>query len=370
MTKKFCFSSDLVKFILRKVESELDYIFCEKQLIQMSSSDFSSLKRERFLVWQQFDYDYDLFFSSIPGDQANPRHLSKLDDGRYRANPEEVGLDSIIIEEADIPHYRFDVAKLISFIVKANKLDEERNLTAERLWFAGSKDLSGDRAGVFVALNDSAEDLGKELKGLPNSAGRYVRYIVISPFLQISCQQIKGVLNKINVSHFAFADAFEGNFKFKDGFIFSEAKEDVPGKIKLLGITSGNGRLRRHTVHVDDKEGTLTEESFLVLSRLVLAFKKEKDRFAQVPTLVEEGVFNSDTTHWQKVKRLKDSMSQEFAGYDFDKVFENGQGSYRLVVSEVDYDLADLKKIKGNSKIEAIVKKLPIIRKKKASKTR
>ena len=77
-----------------------------------------------------------------------------------------------------------------------------------------------------------------------------------------------------------FSDAFNGDFKFKSGFLFGEAKENVPNKINILRITTGNGRLRRHNVKIDDKERTLTEESFTMLLRLILAFKKEKDRFA------------------------------------------------------------------------------------------
>ena len=148
-------------------------------------------------------------------------------------------------------------------------------------------------------------------------------------------------------------------------------KEEVPNKVKLLGITQGNGRLRRHRILVDHKEGTLTEENFIVLLRLILAFKTEKNKFAQVPTLIKEGIFNDNITHWQKVKGLKDAMTQAFSGYNFDRVFKNGQGCYRLVVGQVDYNLSELKKIaKGTGRIDAIVQKLPIIRKKKTSKTR
>jgi hypothetical protein len=352
MTKGFCFSNDLGQYLLRKIECEPGIIFSERELVSVSSSDFASLKSNKHIAWVQFDYDHDLFFSSVRGDQNNPRHLTRLDDGRYRADPEEAGLDSIIVEEKDIPHYQFDIDKFVEAVSKANKLDEQRNKILDRLWFIGSKDLSGDRVGLFVALNDSAEDLGKELKGLPNSAGRYARYIVVSPFTRVSCQKTKGSLNKINVSHFVFDEAFNGDLKFKLGFLFSEAKAELPQALHLTGRIEAE----KHIVSVDNKEGGLTDANFKLLLDMVVALKT-----------TDEGWLATGEGDWQAFRRLKDDFKRTFDGFDFEKFIVNGRKKYRLVIpaDAVTYDRAMLKKIKDSGVITDLADKLPIIRKKK-----
>ncbi len=255
MNREFCFSNKLVQYILRKVECEPAYVFSEQELTSISPKDFTSLKNDKLIIWQQFDYEHDLFFSSIQGDQSNPRHLKQRKDGKYWANPtDDPELDRILVEEKDIPHYRFDVTKLISRIAKKNKLVEQTNSVSDRLWFVGSKDVSGDRVGIFLALNDSADDLAKELKGLPSSVSRYARYIVISPFSCIACQKTKSRLNGTNVGQFVFDEAFEDDLKFKSGFVFSEAKSDLPKALQLTGKIENE----KYIVALDNKEGGLT----------------------------------------------------------------------------------------------------------------
>ena len=353
MNKKFCWTDKAVEFVFHKIESFPDYVFAESEISRCSSAGFKALKELKFLKWQQFDWEHELFVSHIPGDVGTVRYLRQRKDGKYWAHPEDDNEKSRIeVAEKDLPHYVFDLLKFGEAVKKANGLDEDCNPLSDSVFFSGSKDLSGDRVGLFVALNDSTEDLGKELKGLPNTASRYARYIVVSPFTRVSCQKTKGSLNKINVSHFVFDEAFNGDLKFKSGFLFSETKAELPQSLHLTGKIEAE----KHIVSVDNNEGGLTDANFKLLLEMVVALKT-----------TDEGWLATGEGDWQAFRRLKDDFKRTFDGFDFEKFIVNGRKKYRLVIpaDAVTYDRAMLKKIKDNAVITDLANKLPIERKKK-----
>lgn len=357
MNKKFCWTDKAVEYVFRRLESFPDYVFAETELTRLSTSGFKILKDLKILKWQQFDWEHTLFVSHIPGDVGTVRYLKQKQNGKYWGHPEEDDEKSKMeLAENDLPHYFFDYGKLGELIKKANDLDEDCNSISSSLLFSGSKDLSGDRAGVFIALNDLSEELGKELIGLPNSAGKYSRYIVASPFTRISCQKTKGSLNKTNVSHFVFCDAFNGDFKFKSGLLFSEAKKELPKTLNLTGKVESE----KHIVSVDNTEGGLTDANFKLLLELVVALKT-----------TDEGWLATGEGDWQAFRRLKDDFKRSFDGFNFEKLIVNGRKKYKLVIpsDSVTYDRAMLKKTnKNNGIITGLADKLPIIRKRKGKK--
>lgn len=351
MTKGCCFSNKLVQYVLRKVEANSDYVFTESDLIKESKKDFDSLKKDKWFLWEQFDYDSDIFFSSKLGDQTTPRRLTQRKDGKYWADSEEEGIGRIVVEEKDIPHWKFDFSKLIEFVAKKNSLEDSISSVSDVLWFVGCKELSGDRVGIFLSLSDSVEDMGKELKGLPSAVGKYVRYVALSPFERIVCQKTLNALNGISVSHAIFADAFNDDFKFKSKFLFAETKPELP---KTLHLT-GRFETDKHIVSLDNKEGGLTDANFKILLDLVVALKKTKDGWVQ-----------TGDGDWQAFGRLKDDFKRTFDRYDFRNMIVNGRKKYRLALlsENVTYDRAKLKKIKDNAVITELAGKLPVIRKK------
>ncbi len=351
MTKGFCFLNKLVQNVLRKVEADPEYVFTESELIKESKKDFDSLKKDKLFSWKQFDYDLDMFFSSKLGDQTTPRRLTQRKDGKYWADAEEEGIGRIVVEEKDIPHWKFDLSKLIEFIAKKNSLEDSISGISGVLWFIGCKELSGDRVGIFLSLNDSADDMAKELKGLPSAVGKYVRYVVLSPFEKIACQKTLNALNVINVSHASFADAFSDDLKFKPDFLFGETKPELP---KTLHLT-GRFESEKHIVSLDKKDGGLTDGNFKTLLELIIALKTIKDGWV----LTGDG-------DWQAFGRLKDDFKRVFDGYDFKNMIVNGRKKYRLALlsENVTYERAKLKKIKLGSSFSDIVNQLPVIRKK------
>lgn len=139
---------------------------------------------------------------------------------------------------------------------------------------------------------------------------------------------------------------FNDDFKFKQGFVFSEAKSDLPKTLRLTGKIDKE----KHIVSVDNKEGGLTEANFKLLLELVLALKT-----------TDEGWVHTGEGDWQSIDRLKGDFHRVFPGYEFKKFIVNGRKKYRLVIlpESVTYDRTMLKKIKDNSVILGIVNQLP-----------
>ncbi len=356
MKMEFCCSNNLVAHILNRIACDPECVFSESELSRICPKTFRFLKDQRFIVWRQFDFK-DPFFSSIPGDQDNPRYLKDKGNGKYDAFAgDDAALPCVEVTDKDVPHWEFDVAKLVDAIRAKNDLDEPADVISSRLRFVGSKDGAGGRVGVFLALHDTADDLARELTGLPHNTGKCARYLVISPCLRISSQKTINTLERINVDHQVVGEAFTGDLTLKSGALVGEVKAGQPDSLYLTGkIEDG-----RHVVRIGNRDGGLTEANFKLLIRLVVGLKDSKDGFVGIGTMADDGVIPDSDQAWQAVKRLKDDLKQSFAGLEFDDFIANGRKKYRLVIAPdaVGYDKKMLRKIK-NTTINDFVAKLP-----------
>jgi hypothetical protein len=335
--------------ILRRLEAFPDATFRESELISVSKSFFDEMLKDKMLEFSHRDGDGDSYFSDRSGDGGVQRTI-RIRNKKISAFSTESGVETIQLEETETVYYRFNLGKLIDLIRSHNKLEEAIDHISDRLSFVGSLQIADGRVSIYFGLFDDVDDFGKELKGLPNSVGRYVRHIVICPFVRISCQKTRNALSGIKVSQFTFEEAFGKEFVFKSGLVLSEATLKLPQTLRLTGKVESE----KHVVSLDSKEGGLTDANFKLLLELVVALKTTK-----------EGWVATGEGDWQAYGRLKDDFKRSFDGFDFDGFIKNGRKKYRLVIEpdNVTYDRAMLKKIKNNAVITELADKLPIIRK-------
>lgn len=104
MKTEFCCSNNLVAHILNRIACDPDCVFSESELSAICPKTFRFLKDQQFIVWRQFDFK-DPFFSSIPGDQDNPRYLKDKGRGKYDAfASDDAALPCIEVTDKDVPH--------------------------------------------------------------------------------------------------------------------------------------------------------------------------------------------------------------------------------------------------------------------------
>lgn len=348
--------------ILKRLEAFPDATFRESELVGVSKQSFDQMSRDGSLEFDHYDGDGDSYFPDRMGDQGVERTIRVRKD-KITAFSIESDVATLELTKPETTYYRFNLNKLIDQIRMKNKLEEQIDSVEERLIFVGSLDSSGARNGFFLGLFDSEDELAQSLVGLPNNAGKYAWYIVLSPFNFISSQKIKSKLNGINVSHFIFVDAFDDGFVFKKGLALNETKVGLPQSLHL----SGRVEKEKCIVRIDNQEAGLTLANFRLLARFVQALKTTGEGWATTPEMETEGLITDSDKAWQPISRLKEDLKRTFSGYDFDKFIQNGRKKYRLVIpaDSVTYDRAMLKKIKGDATLTKVINKLPQIRKRK-----
>jgi hypothetical protein len=337
--------------ILKRLEAFPDATFRESEAIRISKSSFERLVKDKMLEFSHRDEDGSTYFSDRSGDAGIQRTL-RIRNQKITAFSTESDVETLVLGKSETEYYRFNLDKLINQIRKQNKLEEEVDSIGDRLFFIGSSQVSDGRIGIYLGLFDGPNDLGKDLKGLPNSVARYDRHIVITPSIRIVCQKTRNALNNIKISQLNFLEAFEKNYTFKSGLVLNETKPELPKSLHLTGRIESE----KHIVSVDDKDGGLTDANFKLLLEMVVALKT-----------TDEGWLATGEGDWQAFRRLKDDFKRTFDGFDFEKFIVNGRKRYRLVIpaDAVTYDRAMLKKIKDSGVITDLAGKLPIIRKKK-----
>lgn len=347
----------LLSYLLKHAEGSPEARFYESELTGISSAGFTTLKKQKHLIFDQYDFEGENYFDK----RGNERFVRKLNGKWIATSTEDSGIAPIYLKDQDLNRYTFSMQPLLDQMRVINKLEETIDQISARLYFVGSAELTDGRIGIYVGLFDSVESLEEAIRGLPGRVSTYIRHIVITPSLKIKKQSILKDLERIKVRQLSFAEVFQSkDFKFKVNALASGISDKQPFSLKITGIMKGKGRSRKHLVKVAGKDGELTDALFIILLRFVEGVMKTKSGEVAVSALTSEGVVHEDG-YKQYIGRLREKMNALFPDYNFHELIENREGSYRLAVSKdaIDYDLPMLKKLKDNGKVETIVKRLP-----------
>jgi len=212
MSKVFCATDKAVLRVLSTIESMPEYVFAETELTRLSHDGFSSLKETNLIIWKQFDWEHELFVSHLPGDIGTLRYLRKRDDGKYWAYPEyDDSKDRIELDETDLPHWIFDIAKLTSMVKEANSLSGDSEVIADNLRYIGTD--SVNRTAVYVGFFDDDNNAAAALAVIPKQ--NHEAFFVLCPTFNIPQKTISAV--KMNIKTMTFAEAFTDDWRLAFG---------------------------------------------------------------------------------------------------------------------------------------------------------
>ena len=355
----------LIMHILKRLEAFPDATFRESELIGISKRSFNHLVKEGYLEFDHYDEDGDSYFSDRIGDGDVQRTI-RIRTDKVTAFSTEEGVSTIELAKPEITYYRFNLNKLIDQIRTENQLEEKIDDIDERLHFIGSKDEGGGRVGVYFALYDSPEDLETALFALPNTANRYVQYVVISPVQQISSQKAVGGLGRIGVRHGLLESLINSKLQLKVDVFAVKAGSGVASNIHFPGKVIK----KKYIVKIGSQEAGLTEGNYKLLLQMSLSRINKKDGWLETIKMVQERHATNMMYTGQAIQRLSDDLKRSFTGISFDSFIESGGKKYRLAIpkNKISFDLGMLQKMKVDSALSKIIKKITTAHKSGKSK--
>ncbi len=345
----------LTTHILKRLEAFPDATFRESELVDISKKAFTQLVKEGYLEFDHYDEDGDSYFSDRIGDGDVQRTI-RTRNNKVTAFSVEEGVSTIELAKSEITYHRFSLNKLVDQIRTQNQLEEKIDDVDDRLHFIGSKEEGGGRVGIYFALYDSPKDLETALFALPNTANRYVQYFVISPAQQITSQKAAGALGRIGVRHGLLGALINGKFQLKADVFAVKAGSGVASNIHFPGKVIK----KKCIVKIGSQEAGLTEGNYKLLLQMALSRIAKKDGWLETIKMVQEGHATNMMYTGQAIQRLSDDLKRSFTGISFDSFIESGGKKYRLAIpkDKISFDIGMLQKMKVDSALSKIIKKI------------
>ncbi|MFH2146317.1 MAG: hypothetical protein ABII75_09885 [Candidatus Omnitrophota bacterium] len=347
MSKKFCWTDKAVEYIFHRIESFPEYVFAESELARQSLSGFNSLKDLKLLKWKQFDWEHELFVSHIPGDIGTVRYLRQNKNGKYWAHPEEDEAKSRIeVEEKDLPHWVFDVKKIVDIIRTSNQLSGKQQEWNNRLAYLGGYSFPNQSVGIAVALYDCDEGAENILSVKWEDYG-HSRIVVLCPTFSFKDPLKAERCRAREIDIVTFKDAvtesgFGLNLKAKDDAQLSYrnlAEKKDYGKykyksldeIEFLDKKSGHSS---YSVKINNAKTSIPNAVFSLLLFLAISLKKDKEGYVTKAETDKEGITDENRTNHldDLVYELRNKIAPLIKTTDRDGIIQVDNGRYRLSI--------------------------------------
>ncbi|MFH2026790.1 MAG: hypothetical protein ABIK30_13415 [bacterium] len=346
MTTEFCSSNKLLSYILRKVECDPAYVFSETELIKICPDTFKSLKDQKYLSWRQFDLK-GTFFSLVTGDQDNPRYLKSKGKGKYDAYPaDDSGVDCLEVSEKDLPHYVFDIKKVIERIRTSNQLSGDQKEWNSRLVYLGGYSFPNQSVGVAVALYDCDEE-AENILSVKWEDYKHERTVVLCPTFSFKDPRKAERCSSRKIDVVTFKDAFANNgfglnLKTKDDAQSlyrsqAEKKDYEKYKYKSLDDIEFIDKKSGHSsypVKISGAKVSIPNAVFSLLLFFSIQLKKKKNGYLTKKQTDKEGITNEDRNNHldDLVYELRNKISPLIKTTDRDGIIEVDNGQYRLSI--------------------------------------
>lgn len=353
MNRKSCSSDNLLSYLLKRIESFPEAKFYESDLTRISASEFAKLKKLKYLVFDQYDFEKESYFDK----RGNERFVKKINVKWVAASTDDSELSPIYLKEQNLNRYSFAVQTFLTEIRTKNALVKNIDQISHRVYFIGEKIVLHDNVGVFVAFVGDDEQTEAELLGLKAKIGKIDKLLVLCPTYVITSQDLLGRLAGQNIACLTFKEAFNGKGYAID---FSKARFEaaISGSIalklsaaqmadytkhKYLCYDSlhipGTGQLKRsNDLVVNDHRVKIPDTQFRLLIELVVGLKKG-----------EGGWLTKDIKvgGYQGIDNLRKTIRGYLLEKDAKKFIENdGSKRYRISTHPtfVTYDRGNLLK--------------------------
>jgi len=331
-----CSIDNLLPFLLKHIEGSPETRFFERDITRISPAGFSSLRKQKYLVFDQYDFEDESYFDK----QGNERFVRRVNGRWVATSTEDPEISPIYLEAEDLNRYSFRVQPFLEEIKARNALPKNIDRITPRVYFIGEKAVLHDNVSVFVAFLGDDEQAEAELLGLRAKIVKVDKVLVLCPMHVITSQDLLGRLARQQVTCLTFQEAFNG----KDYVIdFSKVRfEQVGGQVapKLtakqtvdytkyrykcydrLHIPGTSPMKRSNDLSVNDHSIKMPDAPFKLLIELVVELNKGKGGWLAINT--EEG-------NYQIFDRLRNPIEGSLLEKDAKKFIENdGSKRYRI----------------------------------------
>jgi hypothetical protein len=358
-------SEKLLQYLLKQFEGSPETKFYESDLTRVSSAGFSALKKQKGLIFDQYDFENEHYFDK----QGNERFVRKY-SGKWRAtSTEDSEISPLYLKEQDLNRYTFNIQPLLEKIRSKNSLAKNANAVTPRVWFIGEKPVIQNNIGIFAAFLSGDEQAETELLGLKAKIGKVDGVLIICPTYQIKSQELLSRLAGQNVFCITFKEAFK-----KDGTIdfgkvrFDQATGQQTPKLTtkqttdytkcgyqcydVLHIPGTAPRKRSNDLNVNGHTIKMPEEAFKVLIELVVELKKGKGGW--LTKVVDAGKY-------QIFDRVRSPLQGSLQGKDAKKFIENNASKQYRISTHPDFITFDRKNLlkHPSASVQALAKGLP-----------
>lgn len=358
-------SDKLLSYLLKHAEGSPDARFYESELTGISSTGFTTLKKQKHLIFDQYDFEGEHYFDK----RGNERFVRRLNGKWIATSTEDSGIAPLYLKEQDLNRYTFSIQTLLDQIRSKNSLSKNVNAVTSRVWYIGEKAVIQNSIGIFVALLPDDQVAEAELLGLKAKTGKMDGALILCPFYQVKSQDLLAKLAGWNVFCLTFKEAFK-----KDGTIdfgkvqFNQATGQQAQKLTaqqtadytkyayqcydVMYIPGTASRKKSNDINVNGHLIKMPDSAFGLFMELIVELKKGKGGW--LTKVVEAGKY-------QIFDRVRSPLKGSLLGKDGLKFIEgNGSKQYRISTHPdfITYDRDNLLN-HSDSTIKALAKKLP-----------
>ncbi len=361
-------SENLFSYLLKRFEACPEEKFYESNLTRRSKSEFDSLRKQKYLIYDQYDFEQEEFV-----DKCGNEYFVRKINGKWMAtSTEHSDISPLKLTEQDLTRYVFSIQPLLDAIKSQTNLTRSISAVSSRVWFVGETTALQKTVGVFVALLSDDQQAEAELLGLKAKIGQMDGCLIICPTYQIKSQSFLNQLAGQNIQCLIFKEAFKKGYAIDFGKVrFQAAGQQTPALtteqskdytahgykcFHSLDIPGTIPRKRSNELRVNDNIVKMPDEAFKLLMELVVELKKGKGGW--VTKVVPVGKYQIFDRVRQPLQLGKDAIN-----------FIENDGSKRYRISThpdfITYNRANLLKY-PDATIKNLAKKLTEKRRKKA----
>jgi hypothetical protein len=279
----------LLSYLLKHAEGSPEAKFYESELTGISSAGFSALKKQKHLLFDQYDFEDDHYFDK----RGNERFVRKFNGKWVATSTEDSSISPLYLKDQDLNRYSFSIQSTLEEIRTKNSLAKNVNAVSSRVWYIGEKAVIQNNIGVFVALLSDDQMAEAELLGLNAKTGKMDGALVLCPSYQIKSQDLLNKLAGQNVFCLTFKEAFKKDGKIDFSKVrFNRAAGQQAQKLTTqqtadytkhayqcydtLHIPGTAPRKRSNELNVNGTVINMPDSAFVVLMELVVELKKGK----------------------------------------------------------------------------------------------
>lgn len=350
-------SEKLLSYLLKQREGSPETKFYENRLKAISAAGFTALKKQKVLIFDQYDFEQESYF-----DTKGDERMIRRTNGKWLAIAESGR--GIELKSEDLNRYRFSFDPVVAEIRKQSGLSGNLETITSRIQYIGTKQVLENSVGVFVAFLCDKKTAEAELLGIRAKVGDIDNVLILCPGYTVS-QELSGKLARQSIVCLPFSTAFKGwridfsKAKFqkvsgKHGQKLTDQQTQDYTKHKYLcfdwlHIPGTVPRSRSNQIILNEKKIKMPDEPFKLLLEFVVELKKGKGGW--LTKTVEEGKY-----------QIFDRIRGPLAGQVDAKKFIENDGSKRYRISThpdfVTYDKDALLK-RPDQSIKTLARKLP-----------